>query len=56
MAAYLIMGSLVAWNVVALVHVYRLVGAGVMPMALMNGLILVAWLLLLIYDGSDEGG
>jgi hypothetical protein len=50
MAAHLIIGSFVVWNVVALLYLYRLVGAGVMPIALMNGLILVAWLMLLLCD------
>jgi hypothetical protein len=51
--AHLIMGSLVACHVGALVYLYQLVGANVMPMVLSTGLILVAWLLLLIYDGPE---
>jgi hypothetical protein len=53
MAAYLIIGSLVVWNVLALLNLYRLVGASVMPIALTSGLTLVTWLLLLVYDGPE---
>jgi hypothetical protein len=54
MAAHLIIGTLVAWHVGALIYVYRLVGAGVMPIALINGVILVAWLMLLLCDGHKR--
>jgi hypothetical protein len=51
--AHLIIGTLVAWHVVALANLYRLVGANVMPIALINGVILVACLMLLVYDGLE---
>jgi hypothetical protein len=52
--AALILGTLVAWHVGALVNLWRLVGAGVMPMVLVSGLTLLAWLILVMYDGRVE--